>query len=615
MIIRRTTYITLFLLISLLTPAQEVLTGLSGNSKLNPKASPFPISSKASGDTLDLPFYDDFSYKGPYPDSTLWSDKFVFINNTLTVSQLTQGVATFDQLDHTGRLYEDASTFVTRCDVLTSKPINLDFPASDNIWFSFYYQPAGIGEAPEPNDSLTLDFYSPETEMWYSIWHDDGSAVKPFTPVILQVTESMFLKKGFRFRFTGYGSLTQGTTDPSLKTSGDNWHIDNVVLDRNRDAADITLHDVAFTLPVRSLLKNHESMPLKHFRQVYLSEMGSSISVNYLNNDDVIRNVTRQFEIRDLNTGTVVHSFSGGATNIDPNQSVGYPAPLFYTFNLTGPDTVTYEVKSFLITDVFDPKLNDTIIYLQQFGNVFAIDDGSAEAGYGISGQGSANAMVAYRFRAYVPDSLRAIEICFNDSYQNANLTAFDIAVWDNDNGSPGNLIYLGENEMVQQGAGTNGFHTYQLNDPVFIDNVFFVGWKQRSDKFLNAGVDLNTSHNNRQFYWINGNWYQSEINGTLMIRAVTGPKIVSTAISDITPFSSTIKIWPNPVRDILNISVDERFTQYLSFRIIDITGRVIMDSKDVSYIDVSHLSSGIYILLTLHQGVPIARARFIKTY
>ena len=54
-----------------------------------------------------------------------------------------------------------------------------------------------------------------------------------------------------------------------------------------------------------------------------------------------------------------------------------------------------------LITDEFDPKGNDTIHYNQVFNNYFAFDDGSSEGGYGINGQGSRNAMVAYRFKSF----------------------------------------------------------------------------------------------------------------------------------------------------------------------------------------------------------------------
>jgi hypothetical protein len=611
----RALYIIILTLIPLSARAQEVISGLSANPLLISKTEHYKVSAKGVADTLELPFFDDFTNLGPYPDSTLWTDKFVFINNSFTADQLTMGVATFDLLDHTGRLYDDAVTWGFRADMLTSRPINLALQPTDNIWLSFVFQPGGLGDIPESGDSLTLQFFAPETGTWHPVWKREGTNTHPFRHVIVPVTEARFLKKGFRFRFTAYGSLTTGSDDPAMKTSGDNWHLDYVRLGKNRHESDTILHDVAFTLPVRSLLKNHEAMPLKHFRQIYLNEMGSSISVNYRNNDTVVRNVTRQFEIHNLSTSTLVHSFSGGATNTQPVTNISYNAPLFYTFSTTGSDTAIYQVKSYLITDLFDQKSNDTITYNQVFGNYFSIDDGNAEAGYGITGQGSRNAMVAFRYRAFVPDSLRAVMICFNDSYLNSNLRTFDIAVWDNNNGVPGNLIYLGEEVMVEQGDGINGFHTYRLNDPVFVDNIFYVGWKQRSETFLNAGVDLNTSHNGRQYYWLNGEWFQSQIEGTLMIRAVTGPKLPSTGIGDIRVPLSTLKIWPNPVSGILNIEPAENFTGIVSFTITDLSGRVLIKASDTTMIDVAALPPGVYLLLTTHNGIPAARNKFIKTY
>ena len=41
-----------------------------------------------------------------------------------------------------------------------------------------------------------------------------------------------------------------------------------------------------------------------------------------------------------------------------------------------------------------------------------------------------------------IEDTLRAIKICFNDSYLDANKRAFDLMVWDDNNGIPGN-VYL----------------------------------------------------------------------------------------------------------------------------------------------------------------------------
>ncbi len=163
---------------------------------------------------------------------------------------------------------------------------------------------------------------------------------------------------------------------------------------------------------------------------------------------------------------------------------VDYNANLFYTFSTANEDSALFRVTSWLITDDFDPKDNDTVIYYQKFSNYFAFDDGSAEGGYGINGLGSRNAMVAYRFRSFMEDTLRAISICFNDSYMNANQRAFDLMVWDDNNGIPGNVLYSREEVMVEQGDAINGFYTYFLPSGVMVNNIFYVGWKQRSETF-----------------------------------------------------------------------------------------------------------------------------------
>ena len=81
-------------------------------------------------------------------------------------------------------------------------------------------------------------------------------------------------------------------------------------------------------------------------------------------------------------------------------------------------------------------------MYYQHFNNYFAFDDGTAEGGYGVNGLGSRNAMVAYKFKSFMTDTLRAMRICFNDSYQDANKREFDLMVWANDDGFPGDVLY-----------------------------------------------------------------------------------------------------------------------------------------------------------------------------
>jgi len=344
--------------------------------------------------------------------------------------------------------------------------------------------------------------------------------------------------------------------------------------------------------------------------------MGSSITIQYRNNDTIKRNITRDFEIWDVYKNSQADFFTAGAADIDALTNVDYKKTHTYSFNTDNTDSAMFRITCSLKTDATDPKENDTIVYYQVFKNYFAFDDGSSEAGYGINGLGSRNAMAAYRFVSYLPDTLRAVSICFNDSYQEANKRAFDIMVWDNDNGVPGNVLYSKTEVMVQQGDMINGFYTYDLPEGVIVNGTFYIGWKQRSETFLNAGLDINTPNAGRQLYWLNGEWHTSQVTGSIMIRPVVGYPNKITSIADIfVQKKNIISVWPNPATDFLNVSCsDPLLSGSLYLTVMDMSGRQLMKVPFNERIDISSLHEGIYIIITSIKGKPISFDRIIKT-
>ena len=140
--------------------------------------------------------------------------------------------------------------------------------------------------------------------------------------------------------FTGYASLA-GMTHGAF-TGRQRRPVEHRPCDastRDGQSHDTVLHDVALTLPQRSLLKEYEAMPWRHFRQAYLSVMSPTAAINYRNNDTIVRNVTRHVSIKD-------HGYrSGGArlsmqglSNVNPLTDVKYDAPLLYTYNSAATD-------------------------------------------------------------------------------------------------------------------------------------------------------------------------------------------------------------------------------------------------------------------------------------
>lgn len=596
------------------TEGQEITIGLQVNQKVKISAPDLSFTKSSKGDTLELPFFDDFSEDTAYPNQMRWSDNYVFINNTYTDKQITAGVATFDALDDEGELYEIASSVLFEADHLTSLPLNLSFPLPEKIKLSFCFQAGGLADMPEENDSLTLQFYAPEEGEWYSVWRSKGNNYPGFRSVIIDIDQERFLKKGFMFRFTNYASLSANISDPSLVGNSDHWHLDYVILDKNRPDNDTIYTDVAFTRPLRSLLDEYEAMPWKHFLEIQFQEMGEAIKIHYRNNDIIPRNVTRNFEIRDMYSNTVSKSFTAGATNVDPLSDISYDAFHVYTFSSSSTDSALFRIKSWLITDDFDPKENDTLVYFQHFNNYFSFDDGTAEGGYGINGLGSNNAMVAYRYRSYIQDTIRGIQLCFNDSYMNTNRRLFDLVIWDDAGGIPGDIIYTMEELMVKPGSGINGFHTYVFPSSVPVNNIFYAGWRQRSETFLNAGLDINTPHKGKQLYWINGSWNISQVSGSVMIRPLIGPPLV-TSVNDIQKrIINVLQFHPNPAGDFIFIDDEDLSVRNFNVSFYDLNGRELLCVPMRDRIDISSLKKGFYIIIAHKDDITAGYNRLVKT-
>lgn len=612
---KRLTYLLIFILPTLTAGAQEVVSGLLYNRQLSDPALHSMLKGTMGTDTLSLPFTDDFSYSNPFPSSLKWTDNKVFVNNTFTVNQVTQGVATFDCLDEFGKLYSSASASLFAADVLTSSPLDLTYAPADSLYLSFFYEPGGIADMPERDDSLTLSFWSPSEERWYSVWRARGETSRKFRQVMIPVKAPRWLQKGFQFRFNNYASLAGIVTEPSLAGNADQWNIDCVRLGAGRTAADTVMHDAALTKPLRSLLKEYEAMPWRQFRQAYLSVMSSTAGIAYRNNDNIVRNITRHITIRDLRNNFVVRDFSAGATNVEPFTDMVFNAPLLYTYSSLAADSALFLVSSSLITDDFDFKGNDTLSFLQRFSDFFAIDDGTVEAGYGINGQGSRNAMVALRFRSFMPDSVTAISICFNDAYNNANQRSFDLMVWADDNGAPGTQLGTAAGPVAVPGTFSNGFVTWHFNKPVSVNGNFWIGWKQLSETFLNAGLDLNTPPAGRQYFLLNGIWQQSQAPGTVMIRAVMKGSGTGTSSGENPLFNSLYRLYPNPAAGEVTLEVSDDAPQDFTVDIYDLRGARVLSLPRTVHPDIRSLPAGSYIMIIRNNaGAPLTLLRFINT-
>lgn len=636
-------HFTLFIFLFLLNTAlygQEILTGLQINPAIKKSISEGGKPALKNDIQLTLPFFDDFSFIGPFPAPSRWADSNVFINSDYPVFPVTVGVATFDAIDKNGELYPDAGDNRFKADYLTSQAIRMDsvfFPepkaltAADSIYLSFYFQPEGLGFHPAEGDSLVLEFFHDHPvdtlKRWNKVWSTPGMTLNEFFAmhetyfkrVMIPIKDTAYLKPGFKFRLYNIASI-RFPNAPSQQSNRDHWHVDYLYLNHQRNINDIYYHDIAFANKPGSFLKSYQSMPYRQYKQNFVNEMRDSLRVRLSNLNNISTIGSYRYTVSTTN-GNHLQTYETAAFVFQPFSQQGYVShnaiarpPVNFVFPVTNELQASFDITHILRShDAYAPGYNDTIRYRQVFADYYAYDDGSAEAGYGLTNPG----MMAIKFKLNTPDTLSSLNIHFNRTLNNANQKFFHLQVWNDIGTKPGDLIYEQLFLHVEYGDGLNWFYTYSLDEPVFIDNTrfpgltFYVGLEQTTPDLLNIGFDRNNNTQQNIFYFHGGDWFNTMFEGSLMLRPVFG----TTGISGIIPSVSgsiPLYVFPNPVSNgILNLRIEENWIENSHYQILNLTGMAVLEGRAGKQIDVSHLPSGIY-LLRLSNGGKTGITRFV---
>jgi hypothetical protein len=563
---------------------QEVLSDLVSNPILNGNKL-FVNNNKSA---ITLPFFDDFSYNSAVANIDLWQQSSVFINRTYPINPVTVGVATFDGLDEYGLARDfSQSNPSAPSDTLLSQEIDLS--AVDTAYMMFYFQGKGIGDAPDSNDFLVLEFLN-DYLIWEQIWFSKGQIMNEFEKVIEIINEPKFLHNAFQFRFRNYSTISGNF---------DHWHIDYVKVDEFLNPNDtIKLNDVAFVYAATSFLKTYEQMPWTHFKNNELAEMNDTAAV-FLRNNGAGINVDYQYNIYENNALIAHYPTLGVSRNasIFDYDSIGnfeYRNPPITVnsavFTSLFPDSVSFKVQHVISTGVDDNKWNDTLCYIQQFNSSFAYDDGVAESAYGINTSG---AKLAYQFKLNRPDTLRAIEMYFPQMLDSVNHIPFYLTVWDNNGGQPGSILH--QQEVYPNHTENGKFHYYYLDSLFQMIGTFYVGWEQTTNDLLNIGLDKNKSANQFMFYNIASGWTNSSYPGSWMIRPIVSMDEIILTQEEMK--MDNFKLYPNPANQYLNILLSTIDNVIL---IYNLQGELVKNSfVSTTYckLNITDLSSGMYVV------------------
>jgi hypothetical protein len=575
-------------------------TALSASAQLQlyplPQPAAPPAVRTARTEALTLPFFDDFSTTTtPYPDPVRWvPGGGTFVNNALGISPPSLNIVTFDGLRGNGLPYNPASDLASGAtDTLTSQPVDLGtLQPRDSVYLSFFYQIKGLGELPDPTDSLRLQFRT-RAGTWQTVWLRTGGPVNPFTLTVIPLRSADYFHAGFQFRFQTFG-----------RTSGpfDTWHIDYVYLDRNRRMANRFIKDVALQAPPSPYFRRYAALPLRQYRLRPAQETADTVRTTANNLFDNNNFTTLRFRARELTTGQVLQNFTQPISENIPalSQQVKAVRPVPLPGNFGGTAARIRYTFDLLTTDNQNPSIpgvdltrNDTISATATLDDYYAYDDGTAEYAAGLNQR---LGRVAVRFVLNQPDAIRAIRLHLSRYRRDLSATTnFSIQIYDHARGLPGQVLHQ-QAFPVTYAEVPGGFVEFALSRSVAVRDTFFVGWQQLTEDVIAVGLDRNFRFEREIFYNLGTAWLpNTDLEGALLLRPVMGGSPADTLVTALPEEPGAFRLYPNPTAGPVRWN-DDRFE---TLDVLDAAGRVLqrLPVRGHTEADLTALRPGVYLL------------------
>ncbi|MCB0738179.1 MAG: T9SS type A sorting domain-containing protein [Bacteroidetes bacterium] len=616
----------LFICLAQLAFGQEEIKPLYSNSALTLQAEQLKSYKKPKDTTLNLPFIEDFSTAYYYPNEKKWQDNHVFVNANFSVNAPSIGVATFDGLNHRGYPYNDQGKVrPVYCDNLTSQFIDLSsYKNADSVYLSFFFQAKGLGENPENVDSLILQFkWKKDTSNWQTVWAVNGGADtidKPsFKEIMVWINDTgyNYFHDEFQFRFRNYGNPTGAL---------DHWHVDYIIVDANRSINSTYINDFTLYQKPNYLTKIYTSMPFKAFEAAYNTYVSDSIKFHF-------NNITPEEQLPQLGYNIFDVTNNKFINHEQQRQNPTFLPGLRKTWVLeTYVDITKFRYDGVILDDLkLEVELNAEAVpndlvntnhkysFIQHFGNYYAYDDGTAEGGYGLEDARSGG--VALKFNAVLPDTLRYLAFSFTSAKEQiASPQKFNLVVWDKilPQGSESELARITGATPIYSSV-LNGWALYKLEEPIYVDGDFYIGWEQFKEYNFNVGFDRNYGDFNRNrpnpnlYFNTAGEWTRSTKIGTPLIRPIFGHEdLVSVNEKLNNQKIISFDIYPNPCNSFFSIKTSALIEKV---EIYDITGRLILTQNIINepIINVQPLINGVYTVHAIEKGCIIAIKKLIK--
>ena len=517
-------------------------------------------------------------------------------------------------------------------DIFAEMQVDTLFPG-DTIWASVGCQPGMFtlvmdtltantqGSIAVPCDSV---FTTVADTSWHHIWSAPGQTLEAFMAenegqyfkqVMIPIRDVNYFRDDFYFRFFNYASIVNSSL-PSNRSNEDNWNIDFVYLNINRTFDDTDYPMLSFSGKRPSFFNRYQSIPYRQYRINPSVVTRENLEIDIANLDGVEHVAHYYYDVQQIGGGQHYTHVLAPET-IPPYKTNGYLECPAYGESPACPyvgeifamsiwyDSVSYLVSHYLYDSTANPPLVDSMIYRVGMYNYYAYDDGIPELGYGLSNPGG---KFAVRFDISEYDTIQGVQMLFNHTLNNANDKYFDIVIWKEENGKPGDEIYRLSNQRPRWQDQIYRFSYYKFDKTVALASTFYIGIEQTEGGLINIGLDTSIDNIEYNFVNANGSWQQSNAHGSLMLRPVVGSSYFIGVEENCT---STVAVYPNPVSDILHLEGDIDSGQVSIF---DLMGRKVYTGEYQPTISVDQLNDGMYLLnVTTNEGRVINQKFIIR--
>jgi len=176
-----------------------------------------PFNESAFTDTLvaplNIPLLDAFTIAG-LPNPVYWKNQNADINDRAVNMPSEPFALNFNGMPVGG-------------DTVELYPIDLSNSQGSGIVFSYYYQPQGSGNAPEPGDSLQV-FFKNDLGNWILVQGYPGEPLHDFQPEIIDIETAPNGGGTYMFSQFQIQIRSRGGANPTIPN--DDWFMDNIYL-------------------------------------------------------------------------------------------------------------------------------------------------------------------------------------------------------------------------------------------------------------------------------------------------------------------------------------------------------------------------------------------------